>query len=219
MDELTIDRLANMIVSKYFNLSEVDNQMDFILDILKPSEMPLLIEIEVRGLKGKCVLQNGCGENVEGGGNLNGGGTGGKSDVCSLNVESGGISGGRSGENGGRSGESGISDVCSLNVKNMIKSNKSHTNQTFTSSSTSTSSTSLKTLTSTTTSSTTYTSYYIKQYERLDLTNDTLLKNEILQQQLKDRIGIVKMVLREKKYKFKIVFLRDLMDLDRIVFF
>ncbi|EQB60185.1 hypothetical protein NAPIS_ORF02244 [Vairimorpha apis BRL 01] len=148
-----------MIVTKCFNLLEVNECMDFVLDILKPSSIPILKKIKV------------------------------KEKINFIKNDE----------------EYEINHVYKQNE--ILDKFKSKNDNSF--------------LTKNTDFALelTYENFisYVKKYERLDMTTDKQIRQEILEQQMKDRIGMVNLALRNEDYDFKVKFLRDLMDLERLI--
>lgn len=159
MKQIILDKLTNMIVTKCFNLLEVNECMDFVLDILKPSSIPILKKIKV------------------------------KEKINFIKNDE----------------EYEINHVYKQNE--ILDKFKSKNDNSF--------------LTKNTDFALelTYENFisYVKKYERLDLTTDKQIRQEILEQQMKDRIGMVNLALRNEDYDFKVKFLRDLMDLERLI--
>lgn len=159
MKQIILDKLTNMIVTKCFNLLEVNECMDFVLDILKPSSFPILKKIKV------------------------------KEKINFIKNDE----------------EYEINHVYKQNE--ILDKFKSKNDNSF--------------LTKNTDFALelTYENFisYVKKYERLDLTTDKQIRQEILEQQMKDRIGMVNLALRNEDYDFKVKFLRDLMDLERLI--
>lgn len=159
MKQIILDKLTNMIVTKCFNLLEVNECMDFVLDILKPSSFPILKKIKV------------------------------KEKINFIKNDE----------------EYEINHVYKQNE--ILDKFKSKNDNSF--------------LTKNTDFALelTYENFisYVKKYERLDMTTDKQIRQEILEQQMKDRIGMVNLALRNEDYDFKVKFLRDLMDLERLI--
>lgn len=159
MKQIILDKLTNMIVTKCFNLLEVNECMDFVLDILKPSSFPILKKIKV------------------------------KEKINFIKNDE----------------EYEINHVYKQNE--ILDKFKSKNDNSF--------------LTKNTDFALelTYENFisYVKKYERLDLTTDKQIRQEILEQQMKDRIGMVNLALRNEDYDFKVKFLRDLMDLESLI--
>lgn len=159
MKQIILDKLTNMIVTKCFNLLEVNECMDFVLDILKPSSFPILKKIKV------------------------------KEKINFIKNDE----------------EYEINHVYKQNE--ILDKFKSKNDNSF--------------LTKNTDFALelTYENFisYVKKYERLDLTTDKQIRQEILEQQMKDRVGMVNLALRNEDYDFKVKFLRDLMDLERLI--
>lgn len=159
MKQIILDKLTNMIVTKCFNLLEVNECMDFVLDILKPSSIPILKKIKV------------------------------KEKINFIKNDE----------------EYEINHVYKQNE--ILDKFKSKNDNSF--------------LTKNTDFALelTYENFisYVKKYERLDLTTDKQIRQEILEQQMKDRIGMVNLALRNEDYDFKVKFLRDLMDLESLI--
>ncbi|EQB60184.1 hypothetical protein NAPIS_ORF02243 [Vairimorpha apis BRL 01] len=159
MKQIILDKLTNMIVTKCFNLLEVNECMDFVLDILKPSSIPILKKIKV------------------------------KEKINFIKNDE----------------EYEINHVYKQNE--ILDKFKSKNDNSF--------------LTKNTDFALelTYENFisYVKKYERLDMTTDKQIRQEILEQQMKDRIGMVNLALRNEDYDFKVKFLRDLMDLERLI--
>ena len=159
MKQIILDKLTNMIVTKCFNLLEVNECMDFVLDILKPSSFPILKKIKV------------------------------KEKINFIKNDE----------------EYEINHVYKQNE--ILDKFKSKNDNSF--------------LTKNTDFALelTYENFisYVKKYERLDLTTDKQIRQEILEQQMKDRIGMVNLALRNEDYDFKVKFLINLMDLERLI--